>query len=241
MKKAEGAALANLLSVVEHILEKSGKGEPIELDRFEQTQLRDAFGGVMAIIKGHRAAAQEKLAENDLWMKLISNRNYQLSLVDEKGNALEEPKPRTIMDDIDSGKWANEHTGILDGVHREDGEQLPITEEAEAEAGDAPEDGETEDEPEQVEETFEENGVTAQWALPKGVPQKVMAGLIQAVRDGATRTRACELVAKEVALTAFEVKAHFETLQKEGIFVLEGKNWIAHMPTERPPSAASVG
>lgn len=256
MTKAEGAAISELLSVAEDILERCLKEphlETITIDKFQKQRLMDGYTGVMSIISGHRRSAEEKLTLNKLWMSSIRNRNHQLKLTDEKGNALEEPTVRevletaqvqTIMDQIDSGVWADPRLSkLIEGlgkagtdeaaINPEDGEQLTL--EAEATAGE-------EEEERTVSETFE-NGAQAQWALPKGVPDQVISGLTSALRDGATRAKACDLVAREIGLTPFEVKAHFQRCEEEGIFVYEKerKAWIAHLPTEREPSSASIG
>lgn len=259
MTKAEGAALAELLSVAEDILEECLKDpsvETVKIDKYKKQRLMDGYTGVMAIITGHRQSAQEKLATNKTWMAVIRNRNHQLKLTDDKGEALEEPKTRevmeavrqqTIMEQIDSGKWADpgasklaEEIGKPQGVHPDDGEEVDLFGDDD-QADQAEDEGDqAEPEPQTITETFE-NGVTATWPTIPGVPEHVQAGLIQAIRDGNSKAKACELVAKEVGLDKFTCNGFFEDLLRAGIFEKRGKDWIAHLPTERPPAEASIG
>lgn len=259
MTKAEGAALAELLSVAEDILEECLKDpsvEVVKIDKYKKQRLMDGYAGVMAIVSGHRQSAQEKLAQNKTWMAIIRNRNHQLKLTDEKGAALEEPKVRevmetvqqlTIMDQIDSGKWADPSASKLaeeigkQGVHPDDGEEVDLFEDGDqAEEDDDEDEDDQAEEPQAITETFE-NGVTATWPAIPGVPDHVQAGLIQAIRDGNSKAKACELVAKEVGLDKFTCNGFFEDLLKAGIFEKRGKDWVAHLPTERPPAEASIG
>lgn len=265
MTKAEGAAVSELLSVAEDILEECLKNpgvETIKIDKFKRQRLMDGYTGVMSMITTHRQSAQEKLATNKTWMAIIRNRNHQLKLTDDKGGELEAPavrevmetvKQQTIMDQIDSGKWNNPNmTKGLDGNEPDDDdeEEVDDDEEIEIEGADdedeeSDDDEEEDDEPEAITETAE-NGAVLKWPAITGVPPEIVRGIIQAVRDAPSRgdtakSKVCAKVAELTGLDTFAVAGFFEELLKQGCLERRGNFYVAHQPNERTPAEASIG
>lgn len=170
----------------------------------------------------------------------------------------------TIMERIATGEWAGPHSNILDDQAEGDQAEEPLLQQgwvtpaifegdwirADQADHDQPDlfddpaeptdDDQAEDEPETITETAE-NGATLSWPAIQGVPEHIMAGLIQSVRDNQTKAKACAAVAKETGLDKFEVSGFFEELVKQGIFEKRGSIYVAHMPNERPPAEASIG
>lgn len=257
MTKAEGAALAELLSVAEDILEECLKNpgqETVTIDKYKKQRLLDGYTGVMAIITGHRQSAQEKLATNKTWMGIIRNRNHQLKLTDDKGESLETPAVRevletvqqqTIMEQIDSGKWADPRLtkGLEPSKEGDDPEDDDDEEDDDDFEGD--DEDEDDDEPEMITETAE-NGAQLSWPPITGVPPEIMNGIIQAVRDAptkadTTKAKVCDVVAAAAGLDKFTVGGFFEEMLKQGCLEKRGNYYVAHQPNERPPAAASIG
>ena len=265
MTKAEGAAVSELLSVAEDILEECLRNpgvETVKIDKFKRQRLMDGYTGVMSMITGHRQSAQEKLATNKTWMAIIRNRNHQLKLTDDKGGELEAPavrevmetvKQQTIMDQIDSGKWADPKATQLgeqigkpaaegDDDEEDDWEDDDSEEEADDDQADHDEE---EDEPEAITETAE-NGAVLKWPAITGVPPEIVRGIIQAVRDAPSRgdsakSKVCAKVAELTGLDTFAVAGFFEELLKQGCLERRGNNYVAHQPNERQPAEASIG
>lgn len=75
------------------------------------------------------------------------------------------------------------------------------------------------------------------WKIPSGVPPHIEAGLVQALNDGAGRTKACEQVAKSTGQTKAIVEVHFDQLVRKGVIAKAGKNWLAETPDAPPPNS----
>lgn len=238
MTKAEGAALAELLSVTEHILEQSKPG-PLVLNRWDLQQLRDAHGGVMQMISNHRQSAQERLAQNELWQKIIRNRNHQLKLVDDKGNPLDEPELRDD-DDLDPDIYGEEQLELLSegklmgqvGLS-EHGTQGPLEElnpknEPEGPVEAPGETGWTQDTKEGLEEansgqSCSETPIQSDpWAIVPGVPELVELGIVKGVEQGLTRAKVVAAVAKAQGKPKPEIDGHFDHLVRLGKIVVKG-------------------
>lgn len=266
MTEAEGAAIAELVGVAKDILKKVLQdGAPVssvEMDEPQKQRLLDGYTGVMNMLLSHRRAALKKLGINNGWMKIVANENHQELLRDEKGIPLLTPVERpvlplqqqqrqlnqqlTIMERIATGEWAGPHSNILDdqaeGDQAEDDADQADHDQPDLfdDPAEPTDDDQAEDEPETITETAE-NGATLSWPAIQGVPEHIMAGLIQSVRDNQTKAKACAAVAKETGLDKFEVSGFFEELVKQGIFEKRGSIYVAHMPNERPPAEASIG
>lgn len=84
---------------------------------------------------------------------------------------------------------------------------------------------------------FEDSGETPQaidWRVPgtSSVPADVQRGIVQALRDGCGKTKACEQVALAADSDVFAVKAHFETLVQLGVVRKDGRGWVADWPED---------
>lgn len=81
------------------------------------------------------------------------------------------------------------------------------------------------------------------WRIPgsNGVPADVQRGIVQALRDGCGKTKACEVVAELTGQDVFGVKAHFETLVHLGVVTKNGRGWVADWPEDRPEVDTHAG
>lgn len=93
-------------------------------------------------------------------------------------------------------------------------------------------------------ELFERSGEVAgkiDWRIPGSsqVPADIHAGLVQALRDGAGKGKACDLVAAAASIDVLVAKDHFETLVKLGVIHKNGKGWIADLPEDHAADLSS--
>lgn len=205
MTKMVGAAVAELLAAAGAILEHCPPGEDrsIVVDKHLSQRLRDGHDGVIKLVKSHRRSAEQKLALNDFWDRIIRSRDHQLKLFDEKGNPLQTPATRAQMEQA------------KEGVDPKDGEQQTIAVEDE---GSAVKDS-------VIEEVKDHAAVdNSRWVVNPGIPEHVELGLVRAIGQGMTAGKAVGLVATNTSLPKDTVMAYLEKLIEQGKVVKKGKS-----------------
>lgn len=246
MNKHDMAKLRNGSRAIGLILKKDSRelDPDVKLNPTDRNFLSGARAGLVELLKGDKERLEQRL--------VISNDEYKKALEDDFDVQMEmfsdnTGKPTTELDANGKAKqternWDGDMPAPGDGggIDPEDGEQLELNPDEEAQFEQAKKKAEAIlNPPAAAEETQPEPTpvVDKAWAVNPDVPDHIETGLVGHVANGKTRGEAVKLIMSATGLPKLVMDGYFDRLVKKGSIGQKGRSYFIPDKPAAPPAA----